>query len=298
MAVYAPFMELQRALDYGVTGMGQVAGWLSPLDVAVFTSVLVAQATTSIEGDLAEIGVWQGKSAILLSHFVNRGETLYAVDVFDLYYPGEVPASPAKPYANPAVFEENLSAHGCAEAVTAIASDTRHDPDLVGKLAGRGVRFFHIDGGHSYDHVVADCSTALAAIAESSVIVLDDFMQIDNPPVTEAIVDTFRGAPNGLVPFATTRKKLYLASREVVPEYWRCLFALVPAAVTRKRPILGASSLILNPSRFDLSRDFRLPTAGADGSNDDVRRWVDEESSRFPRLEAWLDQDPSVSLNA
>jgi hypothetical protein len=290
-------VQWQRALDYGLTGMAQVAGWLSPLDVAVFTSLLVAQTTASIEGDLAEIGVWQGKSAILLSHFVDTGETLYAVDVFDLYYPGEVPSSPTKPYANPATFSENLRTHGCPPAVTPIASDTRRDDSLVAKLSGRGVRFFHIDGGHSYDHVVADCATALAVVAESSVVVLDDFMQIDNPPVTEAIIDTFRSAPNGLVPFATTRKKLYLASRHAVQAYWRHLTALLPGAITRKRPILGASAFILNPARFDLSRDFRVPHVQSADTSDDVRRWVDEESSRFPRMEDWLDER-AVSLNA
>jgi hypothetical protein len=285
---------LDRVLDYGRTRLAEVEGWLSPLDFAMLTAVLVAQANRETRGDLAEIGVWRGKSAILLSHFVGGDESLYAIDVFDLYYPGEVPSHPRKPYADPADFRRNLEAYGCPRAVTEIASDTRSDSTLVDQLSGRGVRFFHIDGGHSYEHVTADCATALAVVTEDSVVVLDDFMQIDNPAVTEAIIDSFRDAPNGLVPFATTRKKLYLASRAAVGEYWRYLLALLPAAVTRKRPILGASSLILNPPRFDLSRDFQVSLL----QTSDVRTAVARGSAGFPHVERWLDESPALNLNA
>jgi hypothetical protein len=291
-------VDLRGALDYGLSGMAAVEGWLSPLDFAVMTSVLMAQGTIPVEGDLAEIGVWRGKSAILLSHFVEEGQTLHAIDVFDLYYPGEVPSGPTKPYADPATFRANLSAFGCPAAVSEIVSDTRHDDMLVAKLATRGVRFFHIDGGHSYEHVEADCSTALAAVTGDTVLSLDDFMQIDNPAVTEAIIDTFRDAPGGLVPFAVTRKKLYLAPREAVDGYWRYLIALVPNAVTRKRPVLNASTLILNPAKFDLARDFGAMELAQNGSGEAIGAWVRDRCDDFPRIDDWLSDTPSIYLNA
>lgn len=291
-------MDLRRALDYGLSGMATVEGWLSPLDFAVMTSMLVAQEANKVEGDLAEIGVWRGKSAILLSHFAREGQRLHAIDVFDLYYPGEVPSRPTKPYADPATFRQNLSAHGFPAAVSEIVSDTRHDDTLVTRLENRAVRFFHIDGGHSYEHVVADCGTALAAVTGDAVLALDDFMQIDNPAVTEAIIDTFRGAPRGFVPFAVTRKKLYLAPRESVEEYWRYLIALLPDAVSRKRPVLDASTLVLNPARFDLERGFRAGELVENGAGNDVGSWVRERSVEFPRFDDWLSDSPSLLLNA
>lgn len=292
-------VETQRLLDYGVTNLAQVEGWLSPLDFAVMTSILVAQANLPREGDLAEIGVWRGKSAILMSFFVSEGESLYAVDVFDTYYPGEAPVSPTKPYADPADFRHNLNAYGCPGAVTELASDTRSDDTLIERLSTREIRFFHIDGGHSYEHVIRDCQTALAVVGKECVIVLDDFMQIENPSVTEAIFDVFRGAPRGLVPFAITPKKLFLSNREDVPDYWRHLIALLPGAVTRKRPVLGASSLVLNPKRFDLSRDFQTSLLGSTGSPpSEIRQAIQRRSSTFPRIDEWLSEEPSLNANA
>ena len=282
-------MDLERVLAYGLTGLSQVEGWLSPLDFAVTTTILVAQSAGELEGDIAEIGVWRGKSAIVLSCFLREAESLYVVDAFDLYYPGETPSHPTKPYADPTIFRANLRTHGCPDRVVEVASDTRTDKALVDKLSGRGVRFFHIDGGHSYEHVVADCRTALAVATERCVLALDDFMQVDNPAVTEAIFDTFRGAPNGLVPIAITGKKLYLSNREDVVEYWRYLTALLPSAVTRKRQVLGVSPLILNPASFELNRDFLVSMLRSSASEaGGLQAAIGRESARFPKIDEWL----------
>ena len=294
---YASQVQLERLVDYGLAGLTQVEGWFSPLDLAVTTSILVAQATLGVEGDIAEIGVWRGKSAILLSCFVREHESLHVVDVFDLYYPDESPAYPAKPYADPAIFRANMRAHGCPDRVVEVASDTRTDARLTEKLSGRGVRFFHIDGGHSYEHVVADCRTALEVVTEHCVLVLDDFMQVDNPAVTQAIFDTFRGAPKGLAPFAITGKKLYLCNRDDTSGYWRYLTALMPRAVTRKRPVLDASPLILNPASFQLSRDFDLALLRSSTSEPgDFQDAITQASSRFPKIDEWLRE--RATLNA
>lgn len=55
-------------------------GWLSALDFAAIASILAAQFGLEAEGDLAEIGVCRGNSAVLLSLLSRTGELLYAVD--------------------------------------------------------------------------------------------------------------------------------------------------------------------------------------------------------------------------
>ena len=289
-------MELERVLEYGVTKLSDVEGWLSPLDFAAMTTILVAQSTLGLQGDLAEIGVWRGKSAIVLSCFVRKPESFFAVDVFDLYYPNDPPTRPVKPYADPALFRSNLSAFGCPEGVVEVPSDTRSDATLVETLAKHGIRFFHVDGGHSYEHVVADCRTALAVTTERCVIALDDFLQVDNPAVSEAVFDVFREAPNGLVPFAATGKKLYLSNRDDAVEYWRYLTALMPEAVTRKRQLLGASLLILNPVRFRLSTDLHLSLLRSLVTEpESFHASVQRKSSRFPNIEMWLGDHGSLN---
>jgi hypothetical protein len=286
-------------MEYGLINAPSVEGWLSALDFAAMASVLAAQVGVEAGGDLAEIGVWRGKSAILLSLCARTGESVYAVDVFDKYYPDESPARPVKPYADPALFRSNLVAYGRPDAVTEVASDTRSDPTLIGRLSAAPIRFFHIDGGHSYNHVVHDCNTALEVVGDRCVVVLDDFMQIENPAVTEAVLDTFAGTPNGLVPFAITPKKLYLATRADVPAYWRYLIALLPTAVVRRRQLLNAPVVVLNPKGFTLERDFHsalLGSASTDPTN--VHTGVVERSGTFPRIDDWLNQDASLSINA
>ncbi|MGI8686729.1 MAG: class I SAM-dependent methyltransferase, partial [Acidimicrobiales bacterium] len=60
-----------------------IPGWLEATDETVLRFVLEAQCRASVTGDLAELGVYMGKSAVLIGDHVQPGETFTVVDLFD-----------------------------------------------------------------------------------------------------------------------------------------------------------------------------------------------------------------------
>lgn len=164
-------------------------------------------------------------------------------------------------------------------------------------MFGKKVRFFHIDGGHGYEHVIGDSNTALQVVGQRSIITLDHFMQIDNPEVTETIFDTFRCAPRNFVHFAMTNKKLYMCNcgdREI---YLRYLLALMPGAITRKRKLWGMAVLVLKPSAFALDRQLELAKSPA-AADQESTAWHDaivRASMSLPTIDAWLSETTSLN---
>jgi hypothetical protein len=63
--------------------MGSVPGWFLEVDAHVFVGMDSVQRARGIHGDLLEIGVYYGKSAILLGYCVRPGEHLVVCDVFE-----------------------------------------------------------------------------------------------------------------------------------------------------------------------------------------------------------------------
>ena len=59
-----------------------VPGWFTDADAALFRAVDAAQRSTGVFGDLLEIGVFQGKCAILLGYLLRPDEELVAWDLF------------------------------------------------------------------------------------------------------------------------------------------------------------------------------------------------------------------------
>jgi hypothetical protein len=63
--------------QYIASGM-PVAGWFFEEDARTFQAVQRAQQADAIVGDVLEIGVFRGRSAVLLGYFVRPGEVLVA----------------------------------------------------------------------------------------------------------------------------------------------------------------------------------------------------------------------------
>ncbi|UVS78686.1 class I SAM-dependent methyltransferase [Actinokineospora sp. UTMC 2448] len=184
-----------------------VPGWFFPADALLFRAVDELQGERGITGDLLEIGVYQGKSAILIGCFPRAGERFAVCDVFgDLdalsaenrdesttYYPGYERAA----------FERNyLRFHAELPDVHAVASARL--PDL---LPAGSFRFAHIDGGHSYDVVRQDIATVRRLLGPGGVVVLDDWSTSHAPGVGRALWAAF--ADGGLIPLAFTPGKFY-----------------------------------------------------------------------------------------
>lgn len=63
-------MDDQQFVEYGNTQAPQIDGWFFPPDMLAFFRLAGIQRSFGITGSLCELGVWHGKSLVLMSRFV------------------------------------------------------------------------------------------------------------------------------------------------------------------------------------------------------------------------------------
>lgn len=183
-----------------------VPGWFPVLDQVLFTWILNRQKTQEFRGDLLEVGVYVGKSAIVLGHHRQEGEQYTVCDLFE----GDAPDDANRAEANKSysrltrqIFEENyLSFHD--ELPRVLQGPSSIVPDEV---KPRSCRFVHIDGSHLYEHVYGDIGAAHDALLPDGIVVLDDFRSEHTPGVSIAAWEAVLN--RGLHPICISTQKLY-----------------------------------------------------------------------------------------
>lgn len=194
----------ERAPAY-VRSMDTVEGWFVRLDADLFTAVDRWQRHAGVTGDLLEIGVYQGRSAILLGFLAQEGEQLVVCDLFEDQEPAATTAGDRGLYDSleRARFERNfLRFHDALPVIH--QGPSRH---LGPQLPDGSFRFVHIDGSHLFEPVVSDLALSRRLLVPGGVVVLDDWCTPRMPGVAAATWDAI--LHEGLRPFACTADKLY-----------------------------------------------------------------------------------------
>lgn len=186
-----------------------IPGWFRRIDIRLFAAFLEAQEKP---GDLVEIGVFMGKSAVLIGDYLREGEKFVAIDPFgDQSVLSDSPEDQQNVAENQHYyrtlsreqFEEHyLSVHAELPVVVQAKSSeiTKHvDPGAA--------RFIHVDGSHLYAAVAEDCRSAKQLLQPGGVVVYDDWRNNRCPGVAAAVWESV--VRDGLIPVATTTKKLY-----------------------------------------------------------------------------------------
>jgi len=181
-----------------------IPGWFAPIDVLLFQKFDQFQYEEDLKGDLLEIGVYQGRSAILLGYFRREQEQLVVCDVFE---------TPAATDANRVenqtsyqglsrrIFEENY--HRFHDHLPLIL--TCDSTNLSSHKLSRRFRFIHIDGSHLYEAVRADIENAKRILIDGGIVVFDDFRRA--PGIAAAVWQEV--VTGGLIPFCFTEAKMY-----------------------------------------------------------------------------------------
>jgi hypothetical protein len=183
-----------------------IPGWFLRQDQILFRWFLEEQNLRQITGDLAEFGVYLGKSAIVVGAYLRPGETFTVIDLFE---------SPSHDSANQTenvntyssltqrAFEANyLRFHERLPVVIRGPSSEILNHSAVGRH-----RFVHADASHLYEHVRTDVASARALLHEHGLVVFDDIQSDHTPGVAAAVwaaVDN-----NGLRPIVKSQGKLY-----------------------------------------------------------------------------------------
>lgn len=180
---------------YAARDVASVAGMLQSGAVSVLLSVIELQDAFAVAGDVAEIGVFQGKTFILLALALRHGERATAIEIF-----GKPPGADRQTRA---AFEANLARFGCAGVSDIVVADSLGlTADGLAARLGSTVRLFSVDGDHAKAAVLHDLALARAVLAPGGVIIADDLFNPWYPTVTEALYAFFADAPGDLEPIA------------------------------------------------------------------------------------------------
>ena len=209
-----------------------IKGWFNEIDRRCFTALLESQRD-SPSGDLVELGAFKGKSAVIIGDYLRAGERFVIVDLFgdeealagsDAGHDNRTENQHSYPGLTRQVFEENYRmAHDEPPVVVQGLSST-----VVDHVASGGARFIHVDASHLYPAVRTDCLSAKQLLRAGGVVVFDDYRNEKTPGVAAAVWESV--AVDGLIPIATTERKLYACFDDPAPhqETLRALIAETP----------------------------------------------------------------------
>ncbi len=138
------------------------------------------QSEHGISGHLAEIGTFEGRYFIALAHTLKDGERAIGIDSF--VWPDE---------GIKGRLEANLAKFGAAARSIVLKADSLQlDASRILALApGHQIRFFHIDGEHTPEHLSNDLALAAACIDERGIICLDDMLHPGYPTLGVTVND-------------------------------------------------------------------------------------------------------------
>jgi predicted O-methyltransferase YrrM len=196
---------VDRYLD---EGYDTVVGMSSRFAAAITCGLMRIQTSLGVTGPIAEIGTFEGRFFIAMAHALAEGETALGIDLFD--------------WPNPEVldrFEANCQRHGvpAARRITWKADSRSMRPEeLHGKLDGRKVRLFHVDGEHSRHALTRDLALATAVLAPGGVIVLDDMLHPGYPTLMVAVQQYLEANPEMCVLCIIDRETIVAATKFVI----------------------------------------------------------------------------------
>ncbi|HYH07932.1 MAG TPA: class I SAM-dependent methyltransferase [Thermoanaerobaculia bacterium] len=186
-----------------------VEGWFFPIDALLFAIVDEVQRREGIAGNLFEIGVHHGKTALFLTRMRRGSEAVGVCDVFD-----------EQELNRDRSGEGNLAAFLRHLGEERVRIFQKLSSELTAEETTTECRFVHIDGGHRAEDVIADLHTADRALLGNGVVAVDDVFNPNWPGVSEgfyAFLREFRA----FVPIAIGGNKVLLARPEAAPLYER-----------------------------------------------------------------------------
>jgi len=185
----------------------KIDGWFGAK--YLFAGLDQIQNSNNIWGDLFEIGVHHGKSALLMILLAKEGERFSCCDLFKNQ--GENKSRSGK--GEKEIFYENLKKL-FGEIPRNINIFDCNSSDLFYKPLKKNYRMFHIDGGHSFEETYSDLKLANSLSKEEGLIILDDYFNYRFPEVSEAITKSFMENKVDLVPVGIGKNKLVLCRED------------------------------------------------------------------------------------
>ena len=202
---------LQNLIYYQNVVEKQVRGWFHPHDHALI-HMIMKDIQESIEGDVCEIGVAFGRSAIALSNYSQPTDNIYLYDIN---------------FEN-GITESNLKKYGTSNNIEWRLQDTTTlTPDTI--TFSKPLRLLHIDGCHEDVAVYKDLVNFSTKMSKDGVIVVDDYNDPEYPGINSATLRfLFQnkewviyaiGTNKAYLCHVDNRKKYILKTLEIIEEH-------------------------------------------------------------------------------
>lgn len=183
----------------------EVAGYFYPIDIVILNCIL-QNSQSFITGDLCEIGVAKGKSAICLSNFKRKTDKFYLYDNFS--------------ENDRLIADSNLHVYGNHDNIVwKVCDTTKLNVESMTGLSK--FRLLHIDGCHEHWAVLSDLKLFSKQMFNDGVIVVDDFNDYEYPGVNSAVHEFCLSDYNekDWRIFAIGDNKAYLCTKEYLAFY-------------------------------------------------------------------------------
>jgi len=210
-----PFSSGNPAVDrYIAEDYDSVRGMSSAFAATICGHVIRRQTALGITGHIAEIGTFEGRFFIAMALGLAPGEHALGIDTFDWPNAGLID-----------LFRSHCARLGLPrDRYTAIKANVRSlTADDIGKALGGPVRFWHLDGDHSREQLLADLALAEATLHPQGMICLDDMLHPGYPLLVVAVHQWLERHPDWRVLAVIDREdivaaaKFLLCHKEVVP---------------------------------------------------------------------------------
>lgn len=212
-------------------------GWMVPQAAALFHFFLTHQPAS--ERNILEIGVFKGKSAIVLAYeTMERDETLILMDI--------------------RIQREIEAVKQLHPKIQVIEADSFNLSKTAAVHTAAPFRFIHIDGAHGYSYVMDDMRNSARFLSRRGIICLDDFLNLAWPEVTVATFDFLAGREHDLVLFLAGFNKGFLCRSIALPFYCELIEGPLaasmqelgwPAVIKKREQIVPFSFYGMYPTR-------------------------------------------------
>jgi hypothetical protein len=194
-----------------------VEGWFFPVDAYLFGFIDDVQKREGIRGNLFEIGVHHGKTAMFLARCRRDSEVLGVCDVFEQQELNRDRSGEG----SREIFQRNMGAHPVRVFAKESARLTPEDTTTE-------CRFIHIDGGHRAEDIVNDLGVAECALLPDGVVAVDDAFNPNWPGVSDGFYQ-FMHAHAAFAPLLIGGNKVLLARPDAIARYERHFDTIVEA---------------------------------------------------------------------
>ena len=218
------------------TQIDTIAGVLQRLDSYLFEAIDSAQDRHGITGHLLEIGVYQGRSAIVLGFLRKNSEQLHLCDPF------EAPSVDSPNFLadtldwyngyNQDLVEANyLRFHDQLPHIHACSSRELHD-----RLEPALFCFIHLDGSHDEETIHSDFELARKLLVDGGVLAISGYRNVYTLELAAAVWKEV--ATSSLVPLCATESHLFVSwspAQLAEPDDLLARFEAIPQAIVERK---------------------------------------------------------------